>query len=93
LDGAINTDHVERVQLLLGKEADAVIKGGFRSGSEGAMDDNDAIIMAAVLGSTGILATLLNYRLGVPVAALVGTAAVGNEVAMAMPLFQAEGHF
>jgi hypothetical protein len=61
-------------------------KGGRWSGSGGAIDKNDAVTMATVLGSTRSLATLLDYRLEVPVAALVKAAAVGNEAMMAMLL-------
>jgi ankyrin repeat protein len=49
---AIGADHAECVKFLLENGADVMTKGGRCSGRGGAIDDNDAVTMAIVLGST-----------------------------------------
>jgi ankyrin repeat protein len=74
------------VQLLLKNGADPVRRGGALSGNGSVIDDNDAITMAAVLGHTRSLVTLLESGLRVPVSALLKAAAMNRTDTMSLLL-------
>ena len=83
---AILSDHPDCVQLLLKSGADPVRRGGALSGYGSAIDDNDAISMAAVLGHTRSLVMLLKFGLRVPVSALLKAAAMNRTETMSLLL-------
>jgi ankyrin repeat protein len=89
---AILSDHPECVHLLLKNGADPFRRGGALSGNGGAIDDNDAITMAAVLGHTRSMVTLLEFGLRVPVSALLKAAAMNRTETMS-PLLASRKDF